>query len=1035
MTPPSDSSATPSVRGAGHGAAPAPDDFLARRSVKQQLLQELRAGWENGDRVQAEELLPRWPGSPSADPDVASLLLEEYCQRRRQGEQPASGEYERRFPSQKQLLDSLSNQHALLRSLGWDKPSSGMLLSLPEAGEEVLGFHLCKELGRGSFARVFLAQQTALAGRPVVVKISAIDGDEPQTLAQLQHTNIVPIYSAHEDAAAGMRVVCMPYFGGASLSRVLEVLWAQDHLPVQGKELAEALAAVGNPAVPAAESAADNGAVNAKTEDAGFLANLSKTGYVRAAAWLTSLLADALQHAHERGVLHRDIKPSNVLLGADGQPMLLDFNLSQNLAGRQAQAVATLGGTVAYMAPEHLRALAARDPALVRQVDHRADLYGLGMVLYEMLTGRRPFDQSASYSPMPALIEAMAVERGHSAPSVRERRADVSWTLESIVRKCLAPDPAQRYQQANHLADDLRRYLEDRPLRYAPELSRAERTAKFVRRHPRLVRAGTIATAAVLLLALGGSAFAVLQSQLRAARERAFEAESAEARELMRQIVEGVERARCLVNTTTGTADQVKEGLTGCEQMLAFYELLTRFDEQQHSGWQRLEPDQQRSLAEDVRELFLLMASGRVYLATQPDPKRQLSDEARRTVRDALTLVDRAEAIEGLPPSSALWQDRASYLDKLGEASAAAEARKRARSLAPASVRDHYLLATAYARERRSADAIAELKQALRLNPRHYWSLFLLGTCLAEQGKQQMAYGAYSACVHLWPEFAWGYWNRGRVAQHLGWNAEALEDYTASLARDPGLLEAYVNRGLLYLDVQQPAQALADFDLALARGRHQAVVHTGRGIALEALGRHAEADVAFATGLAAEPANVNLLLGYGFAVAERLPEKANDAFTTVLKQERGNTRALYGCAMLQQRKARTSELALFFFNLALQADPTFVAARRGRANVLAHRGECEQARQDIDWCVKADPTRVTLYAAACVYALIAEKVAEPGSGVWADRALHLLREALALGYGRDKAAADGDLARLRRLPEFRSMLREDKTAPVDRRGE
>ena len=598
----------------------------------------------------------------------------------------------------------------------------------------------------------------------------------------------MPIYSAHEDAAAGMRVVCMPYFGGASLSRVLEVLWAQDHLPVQGKELAEALAAVGNPAVPAAEPAADNAVAAATTEDAGsdFLANLSKGSYVRAAAWLTSLLADALQHAHERSVLHRDIKPSNVLLGADGQPMLLDFNLSQNLAGRQAQAVATLGGTVAYMAPEHLRALAARDPALVRQVDHRADLYGLGMVLYEMLTGRRPFDQSASYSPMPALIEAMAVERGQSAPSVRERRADVSWTLESIVGKCLAPDPAQRYQQASHLALDLRRYLEDRPLRHAPELSRVERAAKFVRRHPRLVRAGTIAAAAVLLLALGSSAFAVLQSQLRTARERAFEAESAEARELMRQIVEGAERARCLVNTTTGTPGQVKEGLTGCEQTLAFYELLTRFDEQQHSGWQRLEPDQQRSLAEDVRELFLLMASGRVYLATQPVDK---PEETRAAVREALTLVDRAEAIEGLAPSSALWQDRASYLDKLGETSAAAAARSRARSLAPASARDHYLLATAYARERRSAEAVAEVKQALRLNPRHYWSLFLMGACLAEQGKQQMAYGAYSACVHLWPEFAWGYWNRGRVAQHLGWNVEALEDYTASLARDPGLLD------------------------------------------------------------------------------------------------------------------------------------------------------------------------------------------------------------------------------------------------------
>src|SRR5262249_49857994 len=159
---------------------------------------------------------------------------------------------------------------------------------------------------------------------------------------------------------------------------------------------------------------------------------------------------------------------SNVLLGADGQPMLLDFNLAQNLKDSHAQLVATLGGTVAYMAPEHLRALAGRDPALVGQVDQRADVYGLGMVLYEMLTGCRPFDQSGSYSPMPALIEAMAVERARSTPSLREHRNDVPWSLESIIRKCLAPNLQDRYQKAAHLAEDLRRFLEDRPLAYAP---------------------------------------------------------------------------------------------------------------------------------------------------------------------------------------------------------------------------------------------------------------------------------------------------------------------------------------------------------------------------------------------------------------------------------------------------------------------------------------------------------------------------------------------------------------------------------------
>src|SRR5262249_25618750 len=161
-------------------------------------------------------------------------------------------------------------------------------------------------------------------------------------------------------------------------------LEANTHLPTQGKQLVAALAAVSSPGLPAEKTA---------PTDCGALPLLARLSYVNAAAWIVARLAEALHHAHQRGVLHRDIKPSNVLLGADGQPMLLDFNLAENLPGEQAHAVATMGGTVAYMAPEHLRALALRDPALARRVDQRADLYGLGMVFYELLTHRRPFAQ------------------------------------------------------------------------------------------------------------------------------------------------------------------------------------------------------------------------------------------------------------------------------------------------------------------------------------------------------------------------------------------------------------------------------------------------------------------------------------------------------------------------------------------------------------------------------------------------------------------------------------------------------------------
>src|SRR5262249_45145391 len=149
---------------------------------------------------------------------------------------------------------------------------------------------------------------------------------------------------------------------------------------------------------------------------------------------------------HQRGVLHRDVKPQNILVGGDGQPMLLDFNLAHD--DHSGHAEASLGGTVAYMAPEHLRAVAARDPVLAGRVDHRADIYSLGMVLYEMLAGRRPFECSVSNTPLPVLLESMAVERSRAAVSVRAVRPDVPWGLESILRRCLAAEADRRYQHA-----------------------------------------------------------------------------------------------------------------------------------------------------------------------------------------------------------------------------------------------------------------------------------------------------------------------------------------------------------------------------------------------------------------------------------------------------------------------------------------------------------------------------------------------------------------------------------------------------------
>ncbi len=163
------------------------------------------------------------------------------------GEQEGDRAAGRHAPAELDLGDPVGLED-LIRAPGEGGRRPHRLLRLPADGEELFGFRLRQSLGQGAFARVYLAEQPDLACRPVVLKVSAIEGTEHHTLARLQHTNIVPIFSVHEDERAGLRAVCMPYFGGAPLSRILEQLWSRTTRPTAGAQLVAALEEVGAPA-------------------------------------------------------------------------------------------------------------------------------------------------------------------------------------------------------------------------------------------------------------------------------------------------------------------------------------------------------------------------------------------------------------------------------------------------------------------------------------------------------------------------------------------------------------------------------------------------------------------------------------------------------------------------------------------------------------------------------------------------------------------------------------------------------------------
>ncbi len=483
------------------GRRPDPQTFLGAASASIDgpgarlalLRADMSLRWEAGERVGARWYLERDAGL--SDDTIVALAYEEFCLLEDDEQHPDPGEFLARYPEVAPALRRVLDIHGLV---GPGTTTAGSLLGgmgsgehacpFPEAGQTIAGFSLVEELGRGAFARVFLARERELADRPVALKVTRRGSREPQTLARLQHTHIVPVHSYRIDRATGLHLLCMPYFGRTTLARVLADAHKRDART--GAALVAALDRLEPKGGPVGGSSGR--------------AALARRSYVRAIAWWGSRLAEALEHAHDRGVLHRDIKPSNVLVTSDGMPMLLDFNLAREPLDGDAGDTAP-GGTVDYMSPEHLRDLADGEP---EGVDHRADIFGLGVVLYEALSGCRPFAPPArGGSLIDALLRA-AEERSGRLVGLREIESDVPPALDRVVARCLEPDPRDRYQSAGELAADLRAVADDQPLVHARE-PWSSRAGGWLRRKRR-----GLAVAAVLVSALFASMFIVLAAAI-----------------------------------------------------------------------------------------------------------------------------------------------------------------------------------------------------------------------------------------------------------------------------------------------------------------------------------------------------------------------------------------------------------------------------------------------------------------------------------------------------------------------------------------
>jgi serine/threonine protein kinase len=401
-------------------------------------------------------------GEPPCD-----LIYEEYHIRRTAGENISPREYLDRFPR---------SADALRRLMGTENFSATTQLCSARridgftAGQKIEDFDLLVELGKGAFGSVFLARQISMQ-RMVALKLSADKGNEPQTLATLEHPNIIRVYDQRKLPGQPVRLLYMQFAPGGTLAEVIKLVRATPPAARNGSLL---ITAVDEAVERSGAVAADNSRLKRRLATAGWPETVCRLGIQ---------LAHALDHAHRQGVLHRDVKPANVLLAGDGSPKLADFNISFCSQLDGASPAAYFGGSLAYMSPEQIEACNPAHEREPKDLDGRSDLFSLAVVLWELLFGERPFVDDEMEAGWTAMLTAMAKRRHIDRPvATATTRDPVAMRMEHILRKTLSPDPSQRPPDGAAMARELMLCLNPQAWDLVNDLKTGWRD--LARRHP-----------------------------------------------------------------------------------------------------------------------------------------------------------------------------------------------------------------------------------------------------------------------------------------------------------------------------------------------------------------------------------------------------------------------------------------------------------------------------------------------------------------------------------------------------------------------
>ena len=793
----------------------------------------------------------------------------------------------------------------------------------------------------------------------------------PVSAARLEHTNIIGVYDFGE--VDGTLYYAMQLIEGRSLREVLSEIEHSGAIDVViGEPIGSSARGAGSDASssltpdksPAASPSDADGMRPSRGDESRASLPLTRVGsssatdrayYRRVAEWI-ACVAEALDYAHEQGVIHRDVKPSNLLLANNGRLMISDFGLARGSGTGTMTASRALLGTARYMSPEQVG-----EPG--GPIDRRVDVYGLGATLYELLAFRPMFAGANDREVLDSVLNK-------EPPPPRRFVRQVPRELETICLKAVEKRREARYETARDLADDLRRWLLDLPI-HARRPSLAVRAVKFVRRRKLPVAMGAVAASLLVIAALLYAGYSASQreaerSQSLAASQR-IEVICRDARADFKagRFGAAIERADRGLAQDPESIDllhlrgQCLHMLNREEEALAIYEgLLTRNPDDWNTHYQFQ---------------FLLLTDGDpsplTSLAGPGSITRTMPDDERRR-----RLEFHCDEVLRLHPDSA----PAYYLQARRETDAqrAIALLDKALELGPG--RSEVLMARSR-RYHQVGDHEAMLLDAERgvtLFPG--WSVFhgQRGMALLNLGRHAEAEAAYDEAIRCDPDFGLWWHQRGLQKERLGRYAEALADANRAIELEPEFVLAYLGRAQAQAGLGQVDLALADYDRAISLAPDNPEIYVERSLLLFAAGNMEDAAADLDRVIELQPDRV---LAWHDRAAAYIRMKRYDRAISDL------TRCIElepASALAYRDRGRALELqgkyveSVADYTSAIELEPGVPGDLSRRASMQFYLGRYEEAVADYTELIKLKPSQAVLMQRGMAYELIdAERLA------------------------------------------------------------